>query len=66
MARKLNIFIFVNVILAPVLLLHAQQPAKVHRIGFLTVGSVSTKQTFADMLFAKACASLDMWRAKTL
>ena len=48
MARKLSIFIFVTVILAPVLFAHAQQPKKVPRIGFLTAGSVSTNKSRID------------------
>ena len=37
MIRKLSIFIFVTVILAPVLFAHAQQPTKILRIGWLAV-----------------------------
>ena len=45
MARKLSIFIFVTVILASVLFAHAQQPAKIPRIGYLTASSLSANPT---------------------
>jgi putative ABC transport system substrate-binding protein len=43
MVRKLSIFIFVTVILAPVLFADAQQPKKVPRIGFLTGASLTSQ-----------------------
>jgi putative tryptophan/tyrosine transport system substrate-binding protein len=42
MVRKLSIFICVTVILASVLIAHAQQPGKIPRIGYLTGVSPST------------------------
>jgi hypothetical protein len=57
MVRKLSIFIFVTVILAPVLFAHAQQPEKVPRIGYLT---------FAQRHSGRVCAGLGTSRAKTL
>ena len=46
MARKLSIFIFVNVILASVLFAHAQQPKKIPRIGWLAVNTAPLSERY--------------------
>ena len=48
MVRKLSIFIVVTVILAPVLFAHAQQPAKIPRIGYLINTPLSASTEFQD------------------
>ena len=48
MARKLSIFIFVTVILAPVLFAHAQRLAKIPRIGYLINTPLSASAEFQD------------------
>jgi hypothetical protein len=43
----------------------AQQPTKVPRIGYLTGAYLSAISPRTEA-FGRGCASLDMWRAKTL
>jgi putative ABC transport system substrate-binding protein len=50
MVRKLSIFIFVTVLLAPVLFADAQQPTKVPRIGYLTASSLSAQSDRIEAL----------------
>jgi ABC-type uncharacterized transport system substrate-binding protein len=50
MVRKLSIFIFVTVILASVLFAHAQQPAKMPRIGYLNAVSPSNRSDRIEAL----------------
>ena len=50
MVRKVSLFIFVTVILASVLFAHAQQPAKIPRIGFLSPSFPSTNPARREAL----------------